>query len=171
MQSCNLEATRWTHSHERSSVCYRVACADWLVKHSFCRVAVPDVLLVNSCNRASLSLEQRHLFMNMPSSRHYFTLIGPFQSHDHMTSYQALHQFETHINRFLEPESSDFDPNHAFLSRIEAEINTFLPKKAVILLFLLLWPSYNYFNVALLPELIVRPQRPLIPKMVLLSAL
>ena len=36
---------------------------------------------------------------------------------------------------------------------------------------MLLRPSYRYFNVAPLPELIVRPQRPLIPKMVLLSAL
>ena len=48
---------------------------------------------------------------------------------------------------------------------------TFLPKKAAILFFCLLWLSYKYFNVAPLPELIVRPQRPLIPKMVLLSAL
>ena len=78
---------------------------------------------------------------------------------------------ETHINGFLEPESPNFYPNHAFLSSIEAEIITFLPKKAVILVFCLLWPSYKYFNVAPLAELIVRPQRPLIPKMVLLSAL
>ena len=68
-------------------------------------------------------------------------------------------------------ESPNFDPNHAFLSRIEAEIINFLPKKAAIMFFCLLWPSYKYFNVAPLPELIVRPQRPLIPKMVLLSAL
>ena len=85
--------------------------------------------------------------------------------------FEALHQFETHINGFLEPESPNFDPNHAFLSSIEAEIITFLPTKAAILVFCLLWPSYKYFNVAPLPELIVRPQRPLIPKMVLLSAL
>ena len=32
----------------------------------------------------------------------------------------------------LEPESPIFDPNHAFLSSIEAEIITFLPKKAAI---------------------------------------
>ena len=75
------------------------------------------------------------------------------------------------MNGFLEPESANFDPNHAFLSSIEAEIITFLPKKAAIFFFCLLWPSYQYFNVAPLPELIVRPQRPLIPKMVLLSAL
>ena len=81
--------------------------------------------------------------------------------------FKALHQFETHINGFIRPESPNFDPNHAFLSCIEAEIITFLPKKAAILVFL----SYKYFNVAPLPELIVRPQRPLIPKMMLLSAL
>ena len=71
----------------------------------------------------------------------------------------------------MESESPNFDPNHAFLSSLEAEIITFLPKKAAILGFWLLRPSYRYFNVAPLPELIVRPQRPLIPKMVLLSAL
>ena len=75
------------------------------------------------------------------------------------------------MNGFLEPESPNFDPNHAFLSSLEAEIITFLPKKAAILVFWLLRPSYKYFTVAPLPELIVRPQRPLIPKMVLLSAL
>ena len=75
------------------------------------------------------------------------------------------------MNGFLEPESPNFDPNHAFLSSLEAETITFLPKKAAILFFWLLRPSYKYFNVAPLPELIVRPQRPLIPKMVLLSAL
>ena len=45
----------------------------------------------------------------------------------------ALHQFETCINGLLEPECSNFDPNHAFLSSIEAEIITFLLKKAAIL--------------------------------------
>ena len=44
-------------------------------------------------------------------------------------------------------------------------------QKAAILFFWLLRLSYRYFKVAPLPELIVRPQRPLIPKMVLLSAL
>ena len=83
----------------------------------------------------------------------------------------ALHQFETYINGFLKPKSLHFDPNHAFLSSIEAEIITFLPKKAAILYFWLLRLSYKYFNMAPLPELIVRPQRPLLPKMVLLSAL
>ena len=85
--------------------------------------------------------------------------------------FQALHQFEAYINGFLKSESPNFDPNHAFLSSLEAEIITFLPKKAAILVFGLLRPSYRYFNMAPLPELIVRPQRPLIPKMVLLSAL
>ena len=44
--------------------------------------------------------------------------------------FKALHQFETHINGFLEPESSNSEPYHAFLNSIEAEIITFLPKKA-----------------------------------------
>ena len=89
----------------------------------------------------------------------------------HLGFFLSLHQFETHIIRILEPESPNFDPNYAFLSSIEAEIITVLPKKVAILFFSLLCPSYRYFNVAPLPELIVRPQRPLIPKMVLLSAL
>ena len=66
---------------------------------------------------------------------------------------------------------TNFDPNHAFLSSIEAEMITFLPKKAAIFWGGLLWPPYKYFNMAPLPELIVRPQRPLILKMVLLSTL
>ena len=36
------------------------------------------------------------------------------------------------MNGFLEPESTSFDPNHAFLSGLEAEIITFLPKKVAI---------------------------------------
>ena len=75
------------------------------------------------------------------------------------------------MNGFLEPESPNVYLNHAFLNGLEAEIITFLPKKLAILAFWLLRPSYKYCNVAPLPELIVRPQRPLIPKMVLLSAL
>ena len=43
--------------------------------------------------------------------------------------FEAMHQFETHINGLLEPESPNFDTNHAFLSSIEAEIITFLPKR------------------------------------------
>ena len=84
----------------------------------------------------------------------------------------ALRQFESYIYGFLEPESPNSNPNHAFLSSIEAKIITFLPKKATIFNFFLhLQPSYKYFNMAPLPELIVRPQRPLIPQIVLLSAL
>ena len=64
----------------------------------------------------------------------------------------ALRQFENHINGYLEPESPNFDPNYAFLSSIEAEIITFLPKKAAILDLGLSWPSYKYFNMAPLPE-------------------
>ena len=37
------------------------------------------------------------------------------------------------MNGFLESESPNVDPNHAFLSSLEAEIITFLPKKAAIL--------------------------------------
>ena len=44
----------------------------------------------------------------------------------------TLHQFETHINGFLEPESPNFDPNHGFLSSIDTEIITFLPKEAAM---------------------------------------
>ena len=80
--------------------------------------------------------------------------------------FKALQQFETHINGFLQPESPNFDQKHAVLSSIEAEIITFLPRKAATLGFLPSQPSHEYFNVAPLPELIVRPQRPLIPKMV-----
>ena len=74
--------------------------------------------------------------------------------------FEALHQFETHINGFLGSESPNFDLNHAFLGSIEADIITFLPKKEAILVFCLLWPSYKYFNMAPLPELIVRPRGP-----------
>ena len=42
-----------------------------------------------------------------------------------------MHQFETHINGFLEPESPNFDHNYASLS-LEAEIITLLSKNAVI---------------------------------------
>ena len=45
---------------------------------------------------------------------------------------EAMHQFETHMNGFLEPEFPNFDPKHAFLRSIEVEIFTFLPKKAAI---------------------------------------
>ena len=47
-----------------------------------------------------------------------------------------MHQFETHVHGFLKPESPKLYPNHAFLSSIEAEIFTFLPKKVAILVFL-----------------------------------
>ena len=75
------------------------------------------------------------------------------------------------MNGFLEPETPNLDPAHTFLSNIEAKIITFLPKKAAILFCCLLWPSYKHFNMDSLPELIVRPQRPLIPEMLILSAL
>ena len=69
-----------------------------------------------------------------------------------------LDQFETHINGFLELESCNFQPNYFLPSSIEAETITFLLKT-------------KNFNMAPLPELIVRSQRLLIPKMVLLFAL
>ena len=88
-----------------------------------------------------------------------------------MSAILDLHQFETHIIGFLELESPNFDPKDAFLSIIEAEIITLLSKKAAILVLWLLQPSYKCFNVPPLPDLIIRPQRPLTPKMVLLFAL
>ena len=76
------------------------------------------------------------------------------------------------MNGFLDTISSKFDPKHGFLSSIEAEISAFLPKKAAIsLVYFHLRPSYKYFNVASLPELMVSPQRPFIPKLVLLFTL
>ena len=68
-------------------------------------------------------------------------------------------QFETYINGFLGSESPNFDPNHAFLSSIEAETITFLPEKAAISFsfFPILLQSLKDFNAAPLPELIVRP--------------
>ena len=76
------------------------------------------------------------------------------------------------MNGFLEPESTNSDPNHAFLCSIKAEIFTFLPEKAAILVgFFCFYGRPINFNVAPLPDLIVRPKKPLIPKMVLLSAL
>ena len=46
--------------------------------------------------------------------------------------FEALHQFVTYTNGFQEPESQNFDPNHALLGSIEAEIIIFLPNKAPI---------------------------------------
>ena len=69
-----------------------------------------------------------------------------------------MYNFETNLNRFLESESPNSDLNHAFLSSIEAEIISLLPKKLAIILFCWpLRPSYKHFNVTPLPELIVRP--------------
>ena len=85
--------------------------------------------------------------------------------------FSALYQFETHKIGFLDLEFPNFDPNHAFLSSREAEIITFLMEKAAVFICKLLRPSYIYFNLTPLPELKVRPQRHLIPKMVLLSIL
>ena len=61
---------------------------------------------------------------------------GIIQCMSAILGFEALHQFETHINGFLEPESPNFDPKHAFVSSIAGEIITFLPKNAAILFFL-----------------------------------
>ena len=81
-----------------------------------------------------------------------------------------MYQFETYINGFLEPKSPNFDPNNTFLRSIEAEMITFLPKKAVIVFYVYIRPV----NISMwLPfqKLIARPKRPLKQKMVLLSTL
>ena len=66
------------------------------------------------------------------------------------STFLDMHQFETYINGFLDLEYPNFYLKYGFLSSIEAEIISFLPNKA---------------------EFIVMPQRPLIQKIVLLSAL
>ena len=49
----------------------------------------------------------------------------------HLSNLAALYDW-------VESQSPHFDPNHDFLSSIEIEIITFLPKKAAIFFFLLL---------------------------------
>ena len=78
-----------------------------------------------------------------------------------------MHQCKTYINGLFDAESPNFEPNHEFLSSIEAEPITFLEKKAAILVICLLLPYYKYFNVAPYQELKVGSRWPLIPKMVL----
>ena len=46
-----------------------------------------------------------------------------------------LDQFQNCMNGFPDLKSLNFDPEHDFLSSIEAEIISFLPKKAAILSF------------------------------------
>ena len=36
-----------------------------------------------------------------------------------------MYQFETYINGFLDPNYSNFDPKHGYLSSVEAEIISF----------------------------------------------
>ena len=43
--------------------------------------------------------------------------------------------FETYMNGFLDLEYPNSDLRHAFLSSVEAEIITFLPKKVTIFAF------------------------------------
>ena len=89
--------------------------------------------------------------------------------YNHVSHLRSVSMLNLH--GFLDPEFPNFDPNYASLNSIEAEIITFLLEKAEILVFRFLRPSYEYFNVAPLPELKIMSQRPLIPKLLLLSAL
>ena len=47
------------------------------------------------------------------------------------------------MNGFLDLKSPNFDPKHDFLSSIEAEIISLLPKKVTILIFVTFGPSNN----------------------------
>ena len=47
-----------------------------------------------------------------------------------------LDQFQNYMNGFPDLKSPNFDPKHDFLSGIEAQIISFLLKKAAILIFL-----------------------------------
>ena len=72
--------------------------------------------------------------------------------------YDLCH-FETCINGFLYLKFPTFDRKHGFLSSIEAEIISFLQKKAAIVIFDILGPSYDFFEVAPHPKLINRTLR------------
>ena len=50
-----------------------------------------------------------------------------------------LDQFQNCMNGFPVLKSPNFDPKHDFLSSIEAEIFSFLPKKAAIFIFRHFW--------------------------------
>ena len=67
---------------------------------------------------------------------HFISQKNGVLSRSAILEFQATHQFETYINEFLKPKSPYSDPDHAFLSSIEAEIIPFLPKRAAILCFL-----------------------------------
>ena len=60
-------------------------------------------------------------------------------------------------NKILDHEFPDFDPNHTFLTSIEAEIITFLVVKGDRFCFFdFAAIVHEYFNVAPLPELKIR---------------
>ena len=54
-----------------------------------------------------------------------------------------LNQFQNYMNGFPDLKSPNFDPKHDFLSGIEAEIISFLLKKAAIFIFVIFGPSNN----------------------------
>ena len=54
-----------------------------------------------------------------------------------------LDQFKNYINGFPDLKSPNSDPKHDFLSGIEAEIISFLLKKAAIFIFVIFGPSNN----------------------------
>ena len=54
-----------------------------------------------------------------------------------------LNQFKNYMNGFPDLKSPNFDPKHDFLSGIEAEIISFLLKKAAIFIFVIFGPSNN----------------------------
>ena len=68
-------------------------------------------------------------------------------------NFEAVHQLETFISEFYDPEFLNLDPHIAILSSIEAEIFAFLFKKGEYLVVCLLHPSYEYFYVPPLQEL------------------
>ena len=57
-----------------------------------------------------------------------------------------LYQFQTYINGFPDLKFSNVDPKHDFLSCIEAEIISFLLKKAAIFIFAIFGPSHNFLR-------------------------
>ena len=57
--------------------------------------------------------------------------------------FNDLNQFKNYMNGFTDLKSPNFDPKHDFLSGIEAEIISFLLKKAAIFIFVTFGPSNN----------------------------
>ena len=57
-----------------------------------------------------------------------------------------VYQFHTYMKGFHDLKSPNFVPEHDFLSSIEAEIISFLSKKAAIFIFVISGPSYNFLR-------------------------